>query len=60
MVTGTDELLLSVKAGMLVPPLKVFSPEMVAGTLWTFHVMVAPGVCDVKDTGSEFPAEQIV
>ena len=32
-VTGTDELLVNVYAGILVPPLMVFKPVMLAGTL---------------------------
>ena len=59
-VTGTDELLVSVYAGMLVPPLVVFNPDIVAGMDCTLHVIVAPGVWDVRATGNEFPVEQMV
>lgn len=53
-------LFIKVYAGMVVPPLAVFTPEIEAGTFSVLHVMIALGVVDERVTSVELVPEQMV
>lgn len=53
-------LLINVNAGMVVPPLAVFTPEMAGGTESVLHAIIALGVVDERVTKAVLVPEQMV